>query len=681
MGVLNLKHGLVAAMLLLGAGLAQAQVSKSELKQAESYMKYEDYRKALPIYEKVLATNPEDPNANFQIGICYLSLGRGSEAYPHLIKARDELGPSLDPTINLLIARSQHAAGQFDEAIQSYEDYSAFLTEKKGDPDGIKAEIARAIKECQVGRTLAMNPVRAKIENIGPTVNTRFREYTPVITADNTVMYFTSRREGSTGGAVDDKNEYFEDIYQTQNKGGQWTMPANLGPPVNSNTHDAAIALSPDGSQLFVYKDDGEGDIYISNRKGLTWSKPKSLGSSINTRSYREPSVSITADGKTIYFSSNRPGGRGGLDIYKATRNAKGEWANVENLGPIVNTPEDEDAPFIHPDGVTLYYSSKGLETMGGFDIFRTQLENGTWSVPENIGYPINTPGDDIYFVLSADGKNGYYASEKKGGNGYTDIYRIGMDDQTGGDSATSKLVAGIAGSDSTAKLLSQGVGADDVKKVHASSRARFITPLILVKGVVSDHETHKPLGGKVIVVDNESGETVSESDANEATGEYLVVLPSGKNYGISVNAPDYLFSSENFYLPNNNEFKEFVKNIELKRAVSGAKMVLRNIFFDTDKSDLRKESNVELGKLLKLLQEQPNLKLEISGHTDNVGSAEHNQKLSEDRAAAVVNYLTKRGIAKSRLEGKGYGFSRPFGPNDTEEQRQLNRRTEFEIK
>ena len=665
----------LALALFMGFGVANAQVSKADKKRADEYMRYEDYRNALPIYEKMLAQNGEDPDANFHVGICYLGLGRGADAYGHLIKAR-EANMGMDPVINLLIARSQHAAGMFDDAIQSYEDYAAFLTDKKEDVEGVKPEIEKAIRQCQTGRTLATNPVRAKIENVGSTVNTRFKEYTPVITADNAVMYFTSRREGSTGGNRDANNEHYEDVYMTQNKGGQWSLPVNLGGPVNSSTHDAAIALSPDGSQLFVYKDNGEGDIYISQRKGLLWSKPKSMGNTINTGNYREPSCSITADGRTLYFSSNRPGGKGGLDIYRAKKTPKGEWGDAENLGPTVNTAEDDDAPFIHPDGVTLYYSSKGLETMGGYDIFSTRLEDGHWSLPENIGYPINTPGDDIYFVLSADGLNGYYASEKKGGLGFTDIYRVIMDKYDNTDSAAARALA-IANSDSSARLLS---ATGDVRGVHASSRARFVTPLILVKGVVSDHGTHKPLGGKVIVVDNETAETVSESESNEATGEYLVVLPSGKNYGISVNVPEYLFSSENFFLPNNSEFKEFVKNIDLKRAVSGAKLVLRNIFFDTDKSDLRKESNAELGKLVKLMQEQPALKLEISGHTDNVGSEEHNQKLSVDRAQAVVNYLTKRGVAKSRLEAKGYAFNRPVGTNDTEDGRQLNRRTEIEV-
>ncbi len=660
---------------------AEAQVTASERRRAAESVRYEDYRAALPIYEKILEANTDDPDANFQFGICLIGLGRASEAYPYLIKARDAY-TGIDPKINLAIAQSQHAAGNFDAAIASYEDYASFIGDKTENKEALKAELQKYIRQCQVGRTLMLAPKRAKIENLGPIVNTRFKESTPVITADNSVMFLTSRREGSTGGDMDEKNEYFEDIYVTQNKGGQWTMPANLGSPVNSNSHDAAIALSPNGQQLFVYKDDGEGDIYVSQKKGLNWTKPRSLGKSINTSKYREPSVSVTADGRYIYFSSNRPKGYGGLDIYRAKRLPNGTYAEVENLGPTVNTAEDEDGPFIHPDGVTLYFSSRGHETMGDYDIFSTQLEKGAWSVPENIGYPINTPGADIYFVLSADGQYGYYASEKKGGYGFTDIYRIVMG-KSDDDSAQGRAIA-IAnpGLDTSmgAKATSLGANAG-VKQVHTSSRPRFVTPLVLLKGIVSDADGKQPVGGLVTVVDNETGETVFSSEANEATGEYLVVLPAGKNYGISVTAKDYLFASENFLLPGDDQYKEFVKNIELKKAVTGARIVLRNIFFDTDKSTLRKQSNAELDKVVELMKQNANLKVEISGHTDNVGAADYNQRLSESRAEAVVNYLVKKGVSKFRLEAKGYGLTRPVSENDSEAGRQLNRRTELEVK
>jgi len=665
-------------LVLCPVGLVLAQVSPAELRKAEGYMKTEEYERALPVYQRVLVLNPEEPNANFQLGICLLGTGRGADAYKYLIKARDSY-TGIDPAINLLIARSQQAAGNLEAAIESYQDYKEFLTSNKKEVESERADIDKAIKQCKTGLALAANPVRARIENLAAPVNSKYEEYTPVITADNATMYFTSRRPNSTGAAVDDRGQYYEDVYVSQNKGGNWTEPENLSAPINSPTHDAAVAISPNGNQLFVYRDHGEGDLYSSTRRGRGWTAPKSLGTAINTKNYREPSVSVTADGKTIYFSSNRPGGQGGLDIYKATRLSNGDYGNVENLDLPVNTPEDEDAPFIHPDGVTLYFSSRGHETMGGFDIFRSQLENGSFSAPENIGYPINTSGDDIYFVLSADGLNGYYASEKKAGLGYKDIYRIAIAKATE-DSTTAKVPQGIAQSDSI-KSLYKTQGGKVTGVAMGQNEDKFKSSLILVKGLVVDATTRKPVVGKVVVTDNKTGEVISDNENNDVTGEYLVVLPGGRNYGISVSAKDYLFSSENFDLPDTVRYKEYVKNIELKKAVSGATMVLNNIFFDTDKSVLRQESNVELEKLFALLKESPQLRLEIAGHTDNVGAEDHNYRLSEYRAQAVVDYLTKRGIDKTRLEAKGYGKTKPFATNETVEGRQRNRRTELEVK
>jgi outer membrane protein OmpA-like peptidoglycan-associated protein len=311
---------------------------------------------------------------------------------------------------------------------------------------------------------------------------------------------------------------------------------------------------------------------------------------------------------------------------------------------------------------------------MGEYDIFRTVIEDGNWTVPENLGWPINTPGKDIFFVLSADSKTGYYASERPGGLGYTDLYRITIQQMDSLGEEQTK-VAGLAddkGADVTHSL-------KPVKSVAAPIRSA--AAVLLVKGIVSDATTKMPIGAKIQVVDNATGETVSEIESNSATGEYLVVLPKNKNYGMTVTAPDYLFHSENFYLPDNQGYSEFVKDVALGKATAGARVVLRNVFFDTNKSTLRKESKSELEKLLKLMKEMATLKLEISGHTDNVGAADYNKKLSQERAQAVVTYLTEKGIAKERLTYEGYGFDRPIAPNDTEANRQLNRRTEFEVK
>jgi outer membrane protein OmpA-like peptidoglycan-associated protein len=473
---------------------------------------------------------------------------------------------------------------------------------------------------------------------------------------------------------LDQEEEFpLEDIYQSTRQGDKWTEPINLGAPVNTEEHDAAIALSPEGNQLFVYKGVGKGDIYVSKKKGLVWSTPVSVGDKINLPKSSELSCSITSDGKTLYFSSDRPGGFGGLDIWKSQL-IKGEWSEPINMGSKINTKEDEDSPFIHPDGVTLYYSTKGKKTMGGYDIVRTTLEKGGWSEPENMGYPINSVQNDIYFVLSADNKHGYYATYHEGGYGKHDIFMISM--------ATDDKVQEIASAKANTNLVpGAGKPEEGPKKLNTVAVNANKSRVTLLKGVITDATTKQPMEANISVVNIKTGLVLSEIISNSATGAYLVVLPAGKNYAITVTAKDFLFHSENFDISDTAEYQEVIRNVALNKAQVGARIVLRNIFYDFDKATLRPESNIELDRLRKVMLEYPTMKIEISGHTDNKGSGDYNKKLSQSRAKSVVDYLVKKGISPDRMTSAGYGFDRPMAPNDTEGGRQLNRRTEFEIK
>ncbi|MBL4654957.1 MAG: OmpA family protein, partial [Bacteroidia bacterium] len=391
------------------------------------------------------------------------------------------------------------------------------------------------------------------------------------------------------------------------------------------------------------------------------------LPKTINTK-HREPSACFSYDGKTIYFVSNKPGGYGGRDIYKSTLDKKGKWGKSQNLGAVINSPYDEEGIFMQSDGKTFYFSSKGHTTMGGYDIFKSLLVDGKWTEPENLGYPVNTPDDDVYFVISASGKHGYYASAKKGGVGEKDIYMITF---LGPEkplvlNTEDNLLASITTTISEALI-------EPVVEVKTSS-------ITILKGVVQDAVTQKVLEAEIEIVDNDIGEVIASFASNSKTGKYLITLPSGKNYGIAVKAEGYLFHSENFDIKLSTEYQEIIKNVDLKRIAVGSNIVLRNIFFDFDKATLRPESKAELLRLIKLLNDVSSMRIEISGHTDSRGSDEYNEKLSHSRAKSVVDYLIKEGIKSSRLEYKGYGESQPLATNDTEEGRQFNRRTEFKI-
>ena len=515
---------------------------------------------------------------------------------------------------------------------------------------------------------MMLSPSRVFIDNLGPVVNSTYREYSPLINADESVLFFTSRRDNTNGGQKDPTdNNYFEDIYISEKVNGEWTTPENPPSPLNSKEHDATIGLSPDGQTLLIYKGSDGGDIYECHLKGSEWSTPKKLSSAINTK-YHESSASISFDGKTIYFVSNKPDGLGGSDIYYATLDKKGNWGEPKNIGAPINTTFDEEGVFIHPDGKTLYFSSRGHNTMGGFDIFKSTLENGKWSDPVNLGYPINSPDDDVFFSISASGAHGYYMSVKPGGYGDRDLYIITF------LGAEKPLVNNTE--DNLIASLAQPVSETVIEKTVAIKENQ----VTILKGKILDELTLNPLGAVIEITDNEKNEIVATFESNSATGKYLVSLPSGKNYGIAVKSEGYLFHSENLNIPPTTIYQEITKDIKLNKLAIGSTIVLNNIFFDFNKAVLRPESIPELERLIKLMTDFPTLKIEISGHTDNIGTAAYNKPLSENRAKSVVDYLISKGIDKTRMTFVGFGFDKPIATNDTEDGRQQNRRTEFKI-
>jgi len=651
--------------------------TKQLIKKGDSYIYFgqRNYNKALEYYIQAFNNNNEDNAAlNFIIGECYLKTNNKAHSILYLQKAHN-LNSRVDKKINYLLGQSHQSNADFDAAIDEYEKYIKYykkanrsLLQEEIDQNLI--EIYKKIEECKTGIEMTSNPIRVFIDNIGDSINSSFAEYGPFITADATKLFFTSRKAATYGGKTSNIDyQYYEDIYVSNYIEGNWSAPVNLGKPVNSKTNDAVIGISLDGQKLFIYRDANGGDIYLSKLKGDKWSRPSRLNKKFNTNSH-ESSATFSFDQRSIYFVSDKSdtNGFGGKDIYKCKINSKGKWEEPVNLGPTINTPYDENCVFAHPDGKTIYFSSKGHKTTGGYDIFRSTYDNGEWSEPENIGYPINTVGDDVSFTLSANGKTGYYASSIIGGKGDKDIYVITFlgPEKEGILNTEDNLLAGII------KPVREKVIEPNVK-IKTNQ-------LTILKGIITDDFTKEPIEASIEIVDNEKKEVIGIFESNSKTGKYLVSLPSGKNYGIAVRSKGYLFHSETLIIPASSEYQVIYKNIALKKLDVGSKIVLRNIFFDTGKDSLRYESFTELARLYKLLTDFSNLKIEISGHTDNVGSAAYNKPLSEKRARAVVNYLIIEGINIDRLEYIGYGFEQPIVSNDTEDGRQQNRRTEFKI-
>jgi len=605
---------------------------------------------ALEHYLNAYNYNSHDPLLNYKIGYCYLNTINKVRSIPYLEKAY-KIKPNINRDIHYLLGLAYQLNYEWDKAIIEFGKYQLTLSPEL--KEAMSDDVAKHIKECGTGKLLMQHPVSVTIENLGAIVNSQFSEFAPFLTADESKLYFTARKDNTTGGGIDENDyEYFEDIYVSEKENGKWGVPKDLGPPVNTDTHDGAAGLSADGQILFVYRGDVHGgDLFESKLKGYEWTEPVSLGKNINTK-HHESSACLSSDQQTLYFVSDRPDlSYGGSDIFLSHLDKHGKWGPPENLGPVINTKYDEDGIFLAADDKTLFFSSRGHETMGGYDIFWSKYNDSTrtWSNPVNLGYPINTPDDDIFFVISANGKHGYYASVKNNGYGEKDIYMISF---LGKEKAITDSV----------------------------NCTININPVMLFKGRVLDAKTLLPLQASIEIIDNSNALTISTLQSNSKTGKFLLILPCEKNYGIYVSASGYLFHSENFNIPVMKEYQEIDKDILLDKIEVGKKIVLKNIFYDFDKATLRLESTYELKRLAALMNEYPKIKIEIASHTDSIGTNEYNLVLSNARAKSVVDWLTADGIDVSRLVYKGYGETEPAASNGTSEGRQLNRRTEFRI-
>ena len=675
------------------AQLAYAQVGTPFTRAALSSVDGKTYRAALKSYKtgldlfrqarRVEATpylleayevNPDNLLLNVLLGHCNTAstMTRWS-AEPFLRKALALDSGNYEARYDL--ARLYVSRYKLDSAIMLFEQ----CLRKPGLDTMAVDRCLQRIKECKYAQIKMKKPGRLFVDNLGVTFNSPYPEYAPLVSVDEEMIYFTSLRPGAV---TEDLDVYsglsFEDIYYAYRDSIVDTIwhVYNAGEPVNTKGHDATSGIAPDESVFYVYRGARrQGEIFTSQFDTTGWQKPKRQEESkeTGTRVSQEQSISFTFDGKTAYFASDREGGFGGFDIWVMHKDSSGNggWGEPVNLGPEINTPKDEISPFVVPDGKSLFFSSNGHQTMGGLDIFYAQKgkTDTSWSEPKNLGWPINTVENDAFYRLSATGKTAYYASERMGESlGGYDLYKITYMGEEKGvvTQSEDQLIAYIT------KPVSESVS-------EAAAEIE-ITPITLLKGFVYDDYTKDPLGADVVMVDNDLQQEIAVFKSNPRTGRFMIQLPAGHNYAITVRRNGYLFHSENFDIPAISEYQEVFKEFPLKNVSVGSRVVLRNIFYEFDKATLLPQSYVELDRLYKLLVEVPTIKIEISGHTDNKGSASYNQGLSERRAQSVVEYLVARGIGIDRLTYVGMGLTQPIASNDTEEGRALNRRTEFKI-
>ncbi len=431
-----LKHYLFVFTALICGSVVFGQSAEDKYKQADDFMNDGNYYKAIAIYQDLLTGAPNNANLNFKMGYCYLNTSIDKiKAIPYLEFASRYINENFNPNsikeegspieVLLFLGKAYHVNYRFDDAERTFLQLKSRLG--ADDKDLIK-EIDHDLSACQVARQLMRSPVEMTVSNMGPNINSPYSEHSPVINGDESMLVFTSKREGNTGNNQMDDGQYFEDIYFSIFDGKNFTKAAKVGTTINTPGHDASVALSFDGTMLFIYRDDnGDGNLYFSNRNGNDWSTPEKFPEPINSK-YRETHASMSIDQSVVYFTSNRKGGYGGLDIYRVKKLPNGKWSKAQNLGPQINTAYDEEGPYLHPDGTSLFFASKGHNTMGGYDIFVSYIDDDEkWSVPANLGYPINTPDDNIYYIPSVDGRRAYYASYSNNSLGNYDIFRIDL--------------------------------------------------------------------------------------------------------------------------------------------------------------------------------------------------------------------------------------------------------------
>lgn len=622
-----------------------------------------NFQKALKEYLVAQKFNPNNGHLNFKLGVCYAYSTDPTKCIEYFKKA-NTLDPACDPFMNYYLGYAYQLEEKFDDATKAY---VAFETNYKK-ADNFTKFVSQRKNECKLAKTAKAAPIRAWVDNV-PTLNSEFDEISPSITTDGSELILTSNRPN--GHATNEVGGYDKDIYTASLSDGKWSTPKAITGPINSDGDDVSNSMNYDGTKLLLHRlVNGQYDIFESKLSGLNWSNPTPAHFAISSTKANEQYGTYSDDGWSIYFMRDNDSRANGFDImYSSMQSKLQKDYMAATMIPTVNSKFNDGPIYLHIDGETMYIASEGHESIGGYDIFVSKKVGGQWSKPLNMGYPINTPYDDFFFASTANGKFAYISSNRAGGKGGYDIYKVTFwgPEKSPVVDVEDYLLSSIA-------MPMKDAQVEATVDVNKKSFTVF-------KGMTIDAMTKKPVEAQIEITDNVTGKVIETFTTNSATGKFIITLASGKNYGIAVKADKYLFHSENFDIPMGSADNLVNKVIELKNIAIGSKIALRNIFFDTGKSTLRAESNAELDRLVKLMKDVPTLKIEISGHTDNTGSATLNETLSQSRAEAVVAYLTTKGIAANRMTAKGYGASKPIASNATDDGKQQNRRTEFEIK
>ena len=630
----------------MGYGWVQAQSTTSDRRAKRYFQEGREYEadrlfeKAIKMYQRAVKSDPDFAEAYQKLGILHHVMAKPDQA-----KFYYEKGVEKQPD-NPIMAYSYFELGRYRMDYGKYEEAKALLLRfLKYAPQGKLIRQRRDAKKTLASIEYALEGMKTPVdfdpEPLSDKVNNATHQFFPVLTADKQKLIFTTYEEDGS-----------EDFYESEKADGEWLAPKPIA-DINTPKNEGTCSISADGRTMIFTacqntpgrKTLGSCDLFITYKTGDSWSEPENIGSPVNTRSW-ESQPALSADGKTLFFSSTRPGGLGKRDIWMSRKDSRGNWSKPVNLGNKVNTAQNEFSPFIHTNGKNLFFSSNGHQGYGLLDLFRSDLQpDGTWGEPRNLGYPINNAGNQVGLFITSDGTEGYYSD-------------------------------GIADPSSRVedKLFRFDINQDTSSALTVSATSDVLS------GKVYDAKTEEPLGAKIDLIDLATEEVVYSVTSDSQNGRYSIVLTQGAKYALYVDNKGYLFKSLTFNYKEADKAQNIQKDIPLDPIEKGKSVELENIFFATDSYELEKESKTELSKVLGFMEQNADVKMEIGAHTDSQGAEAYNQELSQNRAKAVVEFLVGKGIPKERLVWKGYGESKPVGDNSTEEGRALNRRITFKV-
>ena len=599
------------------------------------YDKYErrQYKDAMAELNKAIRFDANFIEAHMLIAECSLETNDPQQAKASFLRCV-AINPDFFPPVYYSLAEIEFDMDEFETASKYLE---KFLTYSRQKP-ALVAKSEKLLQNSRFAAQAVKNPVPFQPENIR--LDFEYDQYWPSLSVDEQTLVFTALIPKNPDNPAVIGNRH-EDFFVSDFRDGKWTKPENIGSPPNTSDNEGAQTISADAARMYFTacnRPDGKGgcDLYYSEKRNGLWTRPRNLGEPINT-SAKETQPSISADGRTLYFVSTRSGGKGEQDIWTSTLGDNGHWGKPVNLEEI-NTSGDESSPFIHLDNRTLYFASDGWPGMGQYDLFMTRKDSsGRWSTPENLGYPINSKYNEEGMIVNARGDRAYYSSDRGDGH-IRNIFTFGL---------------------------------------YPAARPH---PVSYMKGKIYDAQHYNPLKALFELIDLSTADKVAEAYSDSVSGEFLVCIPSGKDYALNIKSKGYLFYSENFTMLDGTYREPYLKDIPLKRIQPGEKVILKNIFFDFASAELLNESKAELQQLVQFLRDNPDVKIQITGHTDNVGTQAYNLDLSQNRARSVANCLLNEGIAMTRVSYKGMGFSEPVADNNSEEGRAQNRRTELLI-